>query len=115
MDRVDCDPSPDTCTRYVILSPSDTTTVALLAAATRRAKKALGRTPTLATEVVEYDEGRGYDGPGKTGGFINSADHELHYWNRVGYASSIPPNPLQRAEVLMRAHPDAVVIRIDRG
>lgn len=116
MDRVDCDPAPDTCTRYVILSPAGTSTAALLAAATGRAEKALGWTPTRATEVVEYDEGHGYDGPGTTGGYINTADRELHFWNRVGYATSIPPNAtLVRAEALMKAHPDAVVISIDEG
>jgi hypothetical protein len=116
MDRVDCDPTPDTCTRYVILSPSGTSTNALLAAATQRAEKKLGWTPTLAPEVVEYDEGHEYNGPGKTGGFINTADQELHYWNRVGYASSTPPNTtLARAKALMKARPDAVIIRIDGG
>jgi hypothetical protein len=116
MDRVDCDPTPDTCTRYVILRPIGTSTEALLAVATRRAESALAWAPTRATEVVERDEGHGYDGPGKTGGFINTAEQELHYWTRVGYASVVPANAtLERAEALMKAHPDAVVIRISGG
>jgi hypothetical protein len=116
MDRVDCDPTPDTCTRYVILQPDGTSTASLLAAVTNRAGKSLKWRPTTATEVVEQDEGRGYDGPGKAGGFINTAAAELAYWTRVGYASSTPPHPtLQRAQALMRAHPDAIVVRIDNG
>jgi hypothetical protein len=114
MDRVDCDPAPDMCTRYVILTPVDTSTTALLEAVTERATHSLRWTPTSAPEVVEPDEGRGYDGPGKTGGYINTASEELHYWDRTGYATASPPNPtLQQAQDLMRAHPDAVVVRID--
>lgn len=114
MDRVDCDPSPDTCTRYVILVPQGSSTASLLAAVTRRTAESLHWVPTRAPEVVEPDEGRGYDGPGKSGGYVNTADEELHFWERVGYASGSPPNAtLQRAERLMRAHPDAVVVCID--
>lgn len=113
MDRVDCDPSPDTCARYVILSPNGISTASLLAAVTQRATDSLKWTPTKAPEVVEPDEGHGYDGPGKSGGYINTATEELHYWDRVGYATGSPPNPtLKRAEELMRAHPDAVVVSI---
>jgi hypothetical protein len=113
-DRVDCDPSPDTCTRYVVIGPAGTSTSALLAAVTRKAEKALHWAPTHAPEVVENDEGHGFDGPGKTGGYINTAVAELHYWTRVGYASGSPPNKtLRRVEDLMRAHPDAIVVRID--
>lgn len=114
MDRVDCDPSPETCTRYVILSPVGTSTATLLTAVTQRASHSLRWTPTSARDVVEPQEGRGYDGPGKTGGFINTATDELHYWLRTGYAVGSPANPtLRQAQQLMRAHPDAVVVRID--
>ena len=114
MDRVDCDPTPDTCTRYVILVPQGSSTASLLSAVTQRAAHSLRWVPTSVPGVVEQDEGRGYDGPGKTGGFINTANDELHYWARVGYAAESPPNPtLQKAEALMRDHPDAVVVRID--
>ena len=114
MDRVDCDPSPDICTRYVILAPQGSSTSSLLSAVTRRATRSLRWVPTRATQVVETDEGKGYDGPGKTGGFINTADQELHYWIRVGYTAESPPHAvLTKAEALMRAHPDAVVVRID--
>jgi hypothetical protein len=93
-----------------------TSTDSLLAAVTQKAAQSLKWVPTTATEVVEHDEGRGFDGPGKSGGFINTAAAELGYWTRVGYASATPPHPtLQRAEALMRAHPDAVVVRIDSG
>ncbi len=114
LDRVDCDPSPDTCTRYVILVPQGSSTESLMAAVTRRAAHSLRWVPTRAPQVVEPDEGRGYDGPGKTGGYINTADEELRYWERVGYGSESPPNAtLQQAERLMRAHPDAIVVRVD--
>jgi hypothetical protein len=81
---------------------------------TQRVAHSLRWVPTRALEVVELQQGRGYDGPGKAGGLINTAVEELHYWARVGYGSESPPNStLQRAEALMRAHPDAVVARID--
>jgi hypothetical protein len=113
-DRVNCDPSPETCTRYVILAPEGRSTPSLLTVVRRRAADLLQWVPTHTPQVVEPDEGKGYDGPGKTGGFINTADQELHYWIRVGYVDEKPPNPtVQRAEALMRAYPDAVVVRID--
>jgi hypothetical protein len=116
MDRVDCDPAPDACTRYVIVSPAGTSTAALLDAVTRRTARSLGWVPTAAPEVVEMDEGHGYDGPGKTGGYIDTAAAELRFWARVGYLSASPPNVTEtRAADLMRAHPDAVVVLIETG
>lgn len=113
-DRVDCDPSPDTCTRYVILAPAGASTADILAAATARAERELRWRPTAATGVVEPDEGRGFDGPAASGGFINVASRELHYWARVGYARSDRTNTvLDAAQAVMRRLPAAVVLRID--
>jgi hypothetical protein len=116
VDKVDCDPSPDTCTRYVVLLPVGTTTASLLSAVTTHAVDVLHWKPTSAPEVVESDEGQGYDGPGNTGGFINLASTESRYWARSGYTLGTPANPVvEHVQGLMHSHPNAVVVLIDSG
>src|SRR5579862_4601973 len=60
-DRVDCDPTPDTCTRYVILEPQGVTTADLEAEVQRTAVRVLRWTP-VASGGVDRDEGREFAG-----------------------------------------------------
>src|SRR5690349_5086734 len=93
VDKVDCDPTPDLCTRYVVLRPESISTPGLMTLAEARMRTALHWRPTRYPEVIEYDMGAGFDGPKKhsPGGTINTVTDELHYWNRVGLTSGSPP------------------------
>jgi hypothetical protein len=118
IDRVDCDPTPDLCTRYVVLRPVGISTNQLIASASRRMHKALGWTPTRYRQVVEYDEGAGFDGPRKhsPGGMINTVTEELHYWQRVGYTTGTPaPKTLLDIQHAMRATVSGVIVLISGG
>lgn len=118
IDRVDCDPTPDLCTRYVVLRPVGISTNELVGTATDRMQKVLGWKPTRYPEVVEYDEGAGFDGPKKhsPGGMINTVSEELHYWSRVGYTTgSPPPTTLLDVARAMRAATGGVIVTISGG
>jgi hypothetical protein len=116
IDAVACD-HPDNCTRYVVLEPRQSTTDGVLTAATVRATEKLGWKPTQHPEVVEADQGTGFDGDtSSTGGFINTTKQELHFWNRVGFTDSIPPDKTELAvAAAMRAAPSGVIVRIITG
>ena len=90
----------------------------LVAAATDRLRSSLHWRPTRYPEVVEYDEGAGFDGPGRhsPGGMINTVARELHYWNRVGYTAGTPaPTTLLDIQRAMQATPNGVIVTISGG
>ena len=118
IDRVDCDPTPDLCTRYVVLRPVGISTNELVTAATCRMHTALRWMPTRYPQVVALDEGAGFDGP-KThspGGMINTVSQELRYWSRVGYTTGSPaPTNLLDVARAMRATAGGVIVTISGG
>lgn len=118
IDRVDCDPTPDLCTRYVVLRPLGVSTNQLLADAGTRMRRALGWKPTRYPQVMEYDEGTGFDGPRKhsPGGTINTVSAQLHYWQRVGYTAGRPaPKTLLEIQDAMRSTAGGVIVSISSG
>jgi hypothetical protein len=118
IDRVDCDPTPDLCTRYLVLRPVGISTTALISAAEDRARSSMHWRPTRYPEVVEYDMGIGFDGPKKhsPAGMINTAVQELHYWRRVGMTTGTPPPTTMLAvQRAMEATRDGVVVTISGG
>lgn len=118
IDKVDCDPTPDLCTRYVVLRPVGITTDQLVGAAADRLHKALRWRPTRHPEMVGPDEGTAFDGPKQhsPGGMINTVSQELHYWSRVGYTTgSPPPTTLLEVARAMRATTGGVIVTISGG
>jgi hypothetical protein len=118
IDRVDCDPTPDMCTRYVVLRPDGISTDELVAVAEDHARSTMHWRPTRYPQVIEYDMGTGFDGPKRNspGGTINTTARELHYWNRVGLATGTPPHKTMLAiQHAMEFTPDGVVVAISGG
>jgi hypothetical protein len=117
IDTTTCDPSPNVCNRYVVLKPVAMTQSQLVTTSSQRAIRELKWKPTRYPEVVDADEGTGYDGSSsRSGGWVNTVEQELHYWNRVGYGVADPPNKVLTAvEAAMRSTPDGVFVRIVKG
>ena len=117
-DRVDCDPAPDLCTRYVVLRPAGISTNELMTVIEDRLQSSLHWRPTRYPDVVDADMGAGFDGPKphSPSGFVNTTVQELHYWNRVGLTTGTPPHPAMLAvKRAMESTPGGVVVAISRG
>ena len=113
-----CDPTPDLCTRYVVLRPAGISTSALLTVAEDRLRSSLHWRPTRYPQVVEYDMGTGFDGPTphSPGGTVNTAVQEMHYWDRVGLTTGTPPpRAMLAVRRAMESTRNGVVVAISGG
>ena len=114
-DVVICDPTPSTCTRWVVLAPgTDGAAAELLQAVAEAAQQQLGWKPSRYPAEPAW-QGLPFDG--KTsggGGFINSVSAQLpHAYGDLDAGSSRTAG----SQVIdaMKANPAGVVVRIMRN